>query len=106
VRVPGQRVTALLVPPARSEHSLAPMHLLLSCLESASVTPAHEPCQQPGWFLQLAAKRGLQVPNVFLGLLEQRAQGFSHVGQPEVHGFAEPLSVTLELAVLELQVGG
>ncbi len=31
VQVPGQLVTAL--------HSLAPMHLLLCCLESASVTP-------------------------------------------------------------------
>ncbi len=49
----------------------------------------------------LAAQRGLQVPHVLLRLLEQRAQGFSHVGQPELHGLAEPLSVTLELALFE-----
>ncbi len=38
-------------------------------------------------------------------LLELRAQGFGHVGQPEVRSLAEPPSVTLELALLETQVG-
>ena len=52
----------------------------------------------------LAAQRGLQVPHMFLCLLEQRTQGLGHVGQPEVHSLAEPMPVTLELALLETEV--
>src|ERR1700733_1626656 len=55
---------------------------------------------------RLAAKRGLQVTHVLLRLLEKRTQRFRHVSDPELHGLTEPLSVTLELAHFEAQIGG
>ena len=47
----------------------------------------------------------LQVAHVLLGLLEQGAQGFGHVGQFERVGLGEALAVALELVGLEAQVG-
>lgn len=43
---------------------------------------------------------------MFLSLLEQRAQGFGNVGQPEIHCLAEPVPVALELSLFEAKIGG
>ena len=60
----------------------------------------------PVYPVLLFAESRLEIPNVLLGLFEQRTKGFTHIGETEVAGFSEPFPVALELLPLESQVGG
>lgn len=46
----------------------------------------------------------LQVADVFLGLLEKRAQSLGHIGQLEFVGLAEAFPITPELLGLQSEV--
>lgn len=51
------------------------------------------------------AQHRLQVAHMLLGLLEQRSQGLSHVGQVELDRLTAAHAVALELVGLQAQVG-
>src|SRR5688500_18025650 len=52
----------------------------------------------------LLVERALEVAHVVLGLLQQRAQRLGHAGQTELAGLLVALPVTVELALLELEI--
>jgi 3-carboxy-cis,cis-muconate cycloisomerase len=88
--------TAILITRALAAHHAA--------ATGPSTTPARlfTPCS----FTQCLLTQGVaQVDDVVLGLLEQRAQGLGHVGQPQLAGLGDPVAVPLELLFLQVEVG-
>ncbi len=54
---------------------------------------------------QLPAESGQKILHVLLGLFEQRPQCLPHIGQAQLGGLAESITVPLELLLLETEIG-